>query len=176
MLPTLNLPVKSFQSGSKKSRSSATISKRKHFQEQQLELQGMEPDTEAPKCYSCLKDFLTRIRKLKLKQGWHIFDQLDHVEVKLLDEDFMQPKYEIFVKKDLTYTLRCYGWIISPDLSSVIQSFPSFEKITLSSFITALEGYKICQGRCFFIIFINNEKKLCIHFYHFNIYSLFILI
>ena len=143
MLPSLNLPVKSFQSSSK-TRSSATILKREHFQEQQMEPQEMEADTEAPKCYSCLKDFLIRIQKLKLKHGWHIVDQLDHVEVKLLDEDFMQPKFQIFVKKDLTYTLRCYGWIVSPDSSTLIQSFPSFEK---SAFITTLDGYKICPGR-----------------------------
>ena len=43
------------------SRSSATITKKEHFQEQQMELQ-MVADTEIPKCYSCLKDFLTRIQ------------------------------------------------------------------------------------------------------------------
>ena len=34
---------------------------KEHFQEQQMELQ-MVADTEIPKCYSCLKDFLTRIQ------------------------------------------------------------------------------------------------------------------
>ena len=144
VLPTLNLPVKSFPSNSLSSisRSSATISKREHFHEEQMELVA---DTEESKCYSGFKDFITRIQKLKFKNGWHLVVHLDHAEVKLLDKCYIQPKFEIFVNQDLTYTLRCYGWIVSSD-SSLIQAFPTFEKITLSAFITALEGYKICQG------------------------------
>ena len=156
-LPTLNLPVKSCSSTttsttSQRSSSLSTITKREMFQQQH----EIEIDNLLPNCYNGYEDFSQRVQKLKLAQGWIIVDYQNYIEIKFLEPTYTIPKFQIFVNKDLTYTLRCYGWTISKN-TQILIDFPSFNSITLSNFLKKVETYKICKGKTI--------MTLCI-FYH----------
>lgn len=145
-LPSQNLPQKSCSSTMKPTepRSTSTITKRELFQQQQqLEFENahLKP------CYHSYDDFLQRVNKLKLSTGWSVCDHMSYMEAKYGEPGtpYIIPKYQIFVNKDLTYVLRCYGWTISSN-SDIKQKFPSFNVVTFSDFLKSLNGYKMCSG------------------------------
>ena len=144
VLPTLNLSEKKFAAKVIESRPTNVIAKREAFQQQHPLIAPTDTDQVLACCYQNFEDFARRIGKLKLPEGWTILENENFVEIEFIDKRYLHPKYQIFVKDDLTYTLRCHGWIITQN--ELLQQFPSFKNITLSNFLLVLKKFQVCQG------------------------------
>ena len=102
-----------------------------------------------PTCYKNFNHFLTCIQRLKLKPSWNITTINDgntlEITRKAENERFLLPFMEIFVNENLTYRLRCLGWLI-PVENSIHLCHKSFKHVTFSDFIATLRNYHICSG------------------------------
>ena len=141
------MPIKSIVIPSQETnveRSKQSIEKREQYQ---ASLPG--PSSMSSSCYQDFQDFVKRIGKLKISP-WYIFSATDdYVEIRRNEttdgNEFMVPFQQIFVNTDLTFTLRCFGWVVQA--TNGIQLFyPSFKFVTLSNFISVLKNYHLCRG------------------------------
>ena len=98
-LPTEKLPEKSVVSQPVIPRSTSTISKRENHQ-MQLSYAQAPP----PKVYKDFDDFTCCEAKFSLNWTLEINDDL--VVAKKFVDGYVLPKYEIYVGKDLVYTIR----------------------------------------------------------------------
>ena len=143
-LPTLNLPKKV---GRKEivERPTSAILKRENFLAAQ---DSSDPPPPAP-CYSSLTEFKTRVGKLKLEACWEIIESENHIEMKCNDTGHLLPKFQIFVNEDLTYKIRCYGWLL-PQINPISDAYGSFKDITFSNFVLFLKEFNLCEGKFIF--------------------------
>ena len=61
------------------------------------------------------------------------------------DSKYILPKYQIFIKADLTYKIRCYGWLL-PNKNSLHDACESFKDMTFSKFVLLLKEFNFCEG------------------------------
>ena len=145
VLPTLNLPVKSIPKTEHKQRPTTSLEKRQLFHEQHSTEQSDSPQ---PSVYKDFNDFAQRVQKLKLKSCWTILFHNEFIEINCKfdnEEDLMLPYIQIYVNKDLSYCIRCFGWLLSTE-HQIFSSHPSFTYVTLNNFICILNGYQLCSG------------------------------
>jgi len=99
-------------------------------------------------CYKDYNDFLENIQKLKLEPLWKIMP-IDEQTIEIIrtadDTRSLLPFLQIFVNENLTYRLRCFGWLL-PVENSIHSCYESFKCVTLSDFIANLQNYHICSG------------------------------
>ncbi|XP_066926583.1 uncharacterized protein [Clytia hemisphaerica] len=69
-----------------------------------------------------------------------------YIEIRKNEREYLLPKFQIFVKEDLTFRLRCYGWVLSSSNTEVLKDYTSMRGITLSNLIIVLEKYQLCKG------------------------------
>uniref|UniRef100_A0A7M5WX04 THAP-type domain-containing protein n=1 Tax=Clytia hemisphaerica TaxID=252671 RepID=A0A7M5WX04_9CNID len=139
-LPTENLPKKHLDLH-EVSRPTSSIEKREIFQQNKA-----KHDIPKPNCYKSFKDFLDRIQRLSLK-GWTIVNNhLGFVEIRKNLPEYLGPKFQIFVKEDLTFRLRIHGWMLSLESEFMMKTYNSMQSVTLSYLITILEKYQLCQA------------------------------
>ena len=165
VLPTKNLPVKSILKDQQQTeRPTNAIEKREtHFQQQTLQEQ-LEPSSPI---YKNFDNFLARSKQLKLNL-WSIIEHSKcTVEIQRREEQILLPYMQIFVCEDLSFVLRCFGWIV-PEDNKIYSIHPTFKYVTLSSFITFLQGYIICSGLDLV------EFREAIHLKHHIVPSLFV--
>ena len=135
-LPTLNLPVKPF-TVFKTERSTSSIEKRV------VAYAAVTPENNVcAECYKSFEDFNNRVMKLKLPVGWDIkvntTTQL--TSIKYMDSEFVIPKYQIFVKNDLSFNLLIYNWEVKSN------TICSMKFKTLSTLIKEINQAHICKG------------------------------
>ena len=132
-LPTLNLPVKSF-TVSKTERSTTSIEKR-------VVASAVTTDTKVQTdCYKSFEDFNNRVVKLKLPLGWEIKLNTRSTTIRCMDSEFVIPKYQIFVKNDLSYNLLIYNWEVKFNTKC------NMKNKTLSALIKEINEAQICEG------------------------------
>jgi len=120
-LPTLNLPQKSF-SVPKVERPTVSIQKR---------AESHVVAAESPDCYKSIAEFNVRVRKLKLSLGWEIKEAAEFILILYMDSEHVIPKYQIFVKNDLSYNLLVYNWEVIKSnkiLSNTVSSSDTSDK------------------------------------------------
>ena len=139
-IPTLNLPCKSISkpSSSTTSRSVSSIQKRDEYQQ-------VIP-SQTTFVYKNFFEFVNRIGKLSLGNCWKIKIHDTFASISYVSQEYVLPKFEIYVDNSLSFSLRIFGWMLSDDheLYSIFKR--SFENVTLSNFILKLNEYDICKG------------------------------
>ncbi|XP_066935957.1 uncharacterized protein [Clytia hemisphaerica] len=146
-LPTLNLPSKIGRKTSGVERSMSSIDKRAEYQEALDSIPVPQP---AP-CYSGLDEFKIRVGKLKLDSNWQMRESNNYVEMSYKDSKYIIPKYQIFIQDDLTYKIRCYGWLL-PSQNPIHDACGSFKNMTFSKFILLLKEFNLCEGKLYNLI------------------------
>lgn len=138
----MNLPQK-IGRREKSERATTSITKREEY----LELHNDE-DTPPIPCYHGLADFKKRVGKLKLGTYWEMIENETYVEMQYIDSNYILPKFQIFVSEDLSYKMRCFGWLL-PSQNRVYDACQSFKEITFSNFVLMLDGFNLCEGKFF---------------------------
>ena len=139
-IPTLNLPIKSFQSPPSTPRSSSisAASKRLTYQSSTI--------TSPPShCYKSFEEFKKRCENLKLK-GWSQTSTSSVFTASFMDGIHLVPKFEIFVTENLDFIVRVFAWRLPPEHSVFSDNLHSFQNIHLSNFISILNSFIICPG------------------------------
>ena len=63
-----------------------------------------------------------------------------------MDESHILPELELFIDKDLKFTIRVFGWIL-PDTHQIYKDHGwSVYFITVYKLLCKLNSYKICKG------------------------------
>lgn len=134
-IPSENLPKKSHETRKKPER---TVFKR-------IVNENQENTNKLKDCYRNFEDFQMKIESLKL-DGW-VYTVVDgSVHFKRNDPLYIIPKYEVIVDETLRFTCVCFGWVL-PENSIVYKQFVrTLRKITISSLLTEVCRYKICEG------------------------------
>ena len=141
VIPTLNLPVKSFPS-TKTARATTSIEKRSAA----ASSQATQPTTKTS-CYKSFNDFITRISSLKLSSNWVIMNYVDQVVIYFQDNEHKIPKFEIYVNSSLNYNILVYNWHLSSEHELIKRYNGSMQNITLSSLISELtKNLVVCKG------------------------------
>ena len=137
-LPTLNLPVKSFSKAPTQERSTSSIEKR-------TSAAAKVTATSQTVCYKSLSDFVQKVSKLRLK-GWVIKNNDDFVKITKHDGKNVPPIIEINVNTDLKYKFLCYNWHIPEKNELLTKHNSSLKFTTLSTLISEVENFVICEG------------------------------
>jgi hypothetical protein len=140
-LPTLNLPVKSFQT-QKCERSTASIEKRATLPTSTASSSA----TQSNSVYRTIAEFIKRIQKLKLPSGWEIKDKVNFTSIYIMDNVHVVPKIEILVQESLHFNVLVYNWNVPKNNNSLSNYNSSMENITLSALISEILSKDICQG------------------------------
>ena len=138
VLPSLNLPVKSIPRISPKPRTTTSISKR--------ESSIQQLHTIVKHQYKDFNEFKTRILKLKLGHCWNVILNEKDILITYTEEEYVTPKYDIYVDFSLGFSIRVYCWFLNDDHSLYKQYKRSFFNVTLSAIITELQTLKLCKG------------------------------
>ena len=139
VMPTLNLPVKSFPPSSSKPRESAgnIFEKKSLCNEARCETPTM--------CYKTFMEFLNRVKLLKLV-GWEVSTTDKTANFKFNDGIHSVPKYEIHVDEHLSFIIRVMLWTI-PSNHQIYSAYgSSLKNITVSNLIKYLLELNICPG------------------------------
>ena len=76
----------------------------------------IEDQSQSPSvCYSSFTEFQNRTIKLKVSDSWAIYNSDSLVTVTCSLPNYLIPKYEIFVKPSLHFTLRVFGWMLTEE-------------------------------------------------------------
>ena len=148
-LPTLNLPMKSFQSPPSTPRLSSLniITKRLSFQQDiNVPLSSSSSSTVTSPSYKSFAEFKERSLALKLPNGWTMNTTSECFVVSFSDGFHMVPKFEFFVSEDLSFILRVFLWKLPANHIIFKNNMQSFKHATLSSFISSLTSFSICPG------------------------------
>ena len=138
VLPSLNLPVKSIPRISPKPRTTTSISKR--------ESSIQQLHTVVKHQYKDFNEFKTRILKLKLGHCWNVILNEKDILITYTEEEYVTPKYDIYVDFSLGFSIRVYCWFLNDDHFLYKQYKRSFFNVTLSAIITELQTLKLCKG------------------------------
>ena len=97
-------------------------------------------------CFTNYKEFVTHVNALKLSAGWSVSIKEELVEFSLSTDDYLLPRYEIYVNISLAIVVRIYGWLLPQNHPLLAAHKCPFKYITPSNFIKSLEEYVICIG------------------------------
>lgn len=142
-LPTLNLPVKNtFTSPPALPRSSISIQKREECRRQ------IEVSTSTiPNAYKDFSDFKNRVLKLSLGDIWKVETVAENLVYAIFKtQEYVLPKFEIFVEDSLLFTVRVFGWMLPEDHEVYKKYGRSFFNMTFSNFILELGKSQLCPG------------------------------
>ena len=140
VVPTLNLPVKTCASKSFPERSTSSISKR-----EEAIPSTSSTSCRMTSCYNSFLEFKCRINKLKLPDGW-VIKSSDPVQIFFYDNEYITPKFEIYINEDLSYNIRIFNWLLSQEHDLISKYGGSMNNITLSNLISSISSYSICEG------------------------------
>ena len=131
--------------------------------EKQRVSMGTQSSAPAP-AYKDFADFNSRITKLKLDSSWSINVNDTHTEIRQFTKaadgkEYVLPYIEIFVNPDLSYVVRCFGWVLPKD-NIIYRLNSTFRDMTLTNFISKLKNYHPCSGLNLF------EFREAIHLKH----------
>ena len=135
-LPKLNLPVKSVPQKKLLERSTLAIRKRE-------ESFSPPPDRF---CYKDFKDFVRRTNQIRFKDGWSVHENSDYIEVRLVQNDFIVPKFQLFTDVSLNFSIRVFGWMLPKGHSIYTKYQQSNFNVSVSNLIAEIETYVICDG------------------------------
>ena len=138
VLPSLNLPVKSIPRISPKPRTTTSISKR--------ESSIQQLHTAVKHQYKDFNEFKTRILKLKLGHCWNVMLNEKDMLITYIEEEYVTPKYDIYVDFSLRFSIRVYCWFLNDDHLLYKQYKKNFFIVTLSAIISELLTLKLCKG------------------------------
>ena len=140
MLPSLHLPKKSISVSSPPPRPTTAIKKREE------NISSALPSSIPSAVYKSFADFQQRISKLKLGNSWHIDLSESLVTISSHNNDYLLPKFEIFVDPSLRFSLRDFGWMLTEDHDLYGKYERSFANVTLSNLIQEIEQSLMCKG------------------------------
>ena len=98
--------------------------------------------------YSSYNDLCTCIPNVKLEEQWQIIPGNEFVRIYKTDDKHMLPIFDIYVERNLKYTLRVFCWCIPDDheLYTWSHSSRSVKNITLEKLISNISSYEVCYG------------------------------
>ena len=141
MLPSLHLPKKSISVSSPPPRPTTAIKKR-----EEIISSTSVPASIPLAAYKSFAEFQQRISRLKLGDSWHIDFSKSLVTISCHNDDYLLPKFEIFVDPSLQFSLRVFGWMLTEDHDLYGKYERSFANVTLSSLIQEIEQSLFCKG------------------------------
>ena len=141
VLPSLHLPKKSLSVSPPPPRSTTAIKKR----EENIS-STVSSSSVSMAVYKSFPEFQQRISKLKLGDSWQIDMSEFLVTIASNIEDYLLPKYEIFVEPSLKFSLRVFGWMLTDDHDLYGKYERSLTNVTLSNLIQEIEQSLLCKG------------------------------
>ena len=96
--------------------------------------------------YKSFTEFKQRISKLRLEDSWRIDLSESLVTISSHINDYLLPKFEIFVDSSLHFSLRVFGWMLTKDHDLYEKYERSFANVTLSNLIQEIEQSLLCKG------------------------------
>ena len=134
VLPSQNLPTKSYLSSSKKEIPRPVRSVVQEF-----------VPTKAHSYYQNLQDVKNRVGKLVLKE-WSITITANSVSLTKYQCPYLLPKFEVIIDESLAYTISVFKWYL-PDDHFLYKDFKrTVRVVTVSDLLRNLERSHICKG------------------------------
>ena len=128
-IPTLNLPEKSIPSTS-------TSAPRRELVRHELKRKPY---------YTSLDDLKKKAEKLKLT-GWSKSVSEKYATLVLWDEIYALPKLAVTIEDSLNLTVAVYNWLLPDEHTFYLTNKRSVRHTTLSSILSSLEQFQLCDG------------------------------
>ena len=128
-IPTLNLPEKSIPSTS-------TSAPRRELVRHELKRKPY---------YTSLDDLKKKAEKLKLT-GWSKSVSEKYATLVLWDEIYALPKLAVTIEDSLNLTVAVYNWLLPDEHTFYLTNKRSVRHTTLSSILSSLEQFQLCNG------------------------------
>ena len=132
VLPSLNMPQKSFETDRKE---------RRH-----LDLKTVTVEEEPQVCYKSFNELCKRVKAQKCDGLWKTEVTDETVHLKKCVAPYVLPMYEVVIDISLGFSVAIFGWLLPNNHDIYKQNLRSMHNTTVSNLLKVIESAQICCG------------------------------